>query len=148
MRACSLKRDSAALSNRCRHGISFATARNVSCVQTGPRRDGKPKEEIQMSLIKTALAACGVSLALMSGAAAQNVEAWDLKERNAYVVMLDGKTMTMRLSDKSVALLMRTAKPVPRGTAFIMSNGQLYMVNARKMMFDRAGNPMAMGGGG
>jgi hypothetical protein len=43
---------------------------------------------------------------------------------------------------------MQSAKRVPRGTAFIMSNGQLYMVNARRMMFDRAGNPMAMGGGG
>ena len=101
-----------------------------------------------MSFIKTALAASGVSLALLSGAAAQNPEPWTLAERNAYVVMLDGKTMTMRLSDKSVALLMRNAKRVPRGTAFITSNGQLYMVNARKMMFDREGNPMAMGGGG
>jgi hypothetical protein len=101
-----------------------------------------------MSLIKTALAAAGISLALASGAAAQNPEPWDLKERTAHVVMLDGKTMTMRLSERSVGLLMQSAKRVPRGTAFIMSNGQLYMVNARRMMFDRAGNPMAMGGGG
>ena len=101
-----------------------------------------------MFSIKTALAAAGVALALMSGAAAQNVEPWDLKERNAYLVMLDGRTMSMRLSDRSAALLMRSAKRVPRGTAFIMRNGQLYMVDARRMMFDRAGNPMAMGGGG
>lgn len=100
-----------------------------------------------MSIIKTALAATTISLALLSGASAQNVEAWDLRERMAYVVTPDGKTMAMRLNDKSVALLMRTAKPVPKGTAFLMSNGQLYMVNARKMMFDREGNPMAMGGG-
>jgi hypothetical protein len=105
------------------------------------------KEEIDMFL-KTAIAAAGVSLALVSGAAAQNPEPWDLKERTAYVVMMDGKAMTMRLNEKSVSLLMRSAKPVPRGTAFIMSNGKLYMVNARKMMFDREGNPMAMGGGG
>ena len=101
-----------------------------------------------MSIIKTALAATTISLALLSGASAQNVEAWDLRERMAYVVTPGGKTMTMQLSDRSVSLLMRRAKPVPRGTAFIMSNGQLYMVNARKMMFDREGNPMAMGGGG
>jgi hypothetical protein len=101
-----------------------------------------------MSFLKTALAGAGVSLALASAAAAQNPEPWDLKERTAYVVMLDGKTMTMNLNQRSVSLLMKSAKRVPRGTAFIMSNGQLYMVNARKMMFDRAGNPMAMGGGG
>jgi hypothetical protein len=101
-----------------------------------------------MSFLRTALAAAGISLALASGAAAQNPEPWDLKERTAYVVMLDGKTMTMNLNQRSVALLMKSAKRVPRGTALIMSNGQLYMVNARKMMFDRAGNPMAMGGGG
>ena len=101
-----------------------------------------------MSLIKTAAAACGISLSLLTGALAQNVEPWDLRERNAYVVMLDGKTMVMRLNDRAVGLLMKSAKPVPRGTAFIMSNGRLYMVNARKMMFDREGNPMAMGGGG
>ena len=101
-----------------------------------------------MSFIKTAIATAGISLALASGAAAQNPELWDLKERTAYVVTPSGKTMTMQLNERSVGLLMRSAKPVPRGTAFIMSNGQLYMVNARRMMFDRAGNPMAMGGGG
>jgi hypothetical protein len=101
-----------------------------------------------MSFIKTAIAGAAISMALLSGASAQNPEPWDLRERNAYVVMLDGKTMVMRLNEKSVSLLMRSAKRVPKGTAFIMSNGQLYMVNARKMMFDREGNPMAMGGGG
>jgi hypothetical protein len=101
-----------------------------------------------MSFVKTAIAAGGIALALTSGAAAQNPEPWDLKDRTAYVVMMDGRAMTMRLNDRSVNLLMKSAKRVPRGTAFIMSNGQLYMVNARKMMFDREGNPMAMGGGG
>ena len=100
-----------------------------------------------MSFVKTAIAAGGIALALTSGAAAQNPEPWTLAERNAYLVMMDGRTMTMRLNDRAVGLLMKSAKRVPRGTAFIMSNGQLYMVNARKM-FDREGNPMAMGGGG
>ena len=98
--------------------------------------------------LNTAIAAAGVSLALVTGAAAQNPEPWTLAERNAYLISMTGKTMTMRLNEKAVSLLMKSAKPVPRGTAFIMSNGQLYMVNARKMMFDREGNPMAMGGGG
>ena len=100
-----------------------------------------------MSFVKTAVAAGGIALALTSAAAAQNPEPWTLAERNAYIVMMDGRTMTMRLNDRAAGLLMKSAKPVPRGTAFIMSNGRLYMVNARKM-FDREGNPMAMGGGG
>jgi len=101
-----------------------------------------------MSLIKSALVAGGMSLALMTGALAQGNEPWDIKERTAYVVMMDGTMKTVRLGDKGMAMLMKGAKKVPRGTAFVMSGGQLYMVNARKMMFDRAGNPMAMGGGG
>ena len=48
---------------------------------------------------------------------------------------------TVRLGDKGMAMLMKSAKKVPRGTAFVMSGGQLYMVNASKM-FDRAGNAM------
>ena len=40
-----------------------------------------------------------------------------------------------------LGMLMKGAKKVPRGTAFVMSGGQLYMVNASKM-FDRAGNAM------
>ena len=94
-----------------------------------------------MSLIKSALVAGGMSLALISGAFAQGNEPWDVKERTAYVVMMDGTMKTVRLSDKGMAMLMKSAKRVPRGTAFVMSGGQLYMVNASKM-FDRAGNAM------
>jgi hypothetical protein len=94
-----------------------------------------------MSLIKSALVAGGMSLALMTGALAQGNEPWDIKERTAYVVMMDGTMKTVRLGDKGTTMLMKGAKRVPRGTAFVMSGGQLYMVNASKM-FDRAGNAM------
>ena len=98
-----------------------------------------------MSLVKSALAAGGMSVALIatsvSGAFAQGNEPWDVKERTAYVVMMDGTMKTVRLNDKGTAMLMKNAKRVPRGTAFVMSGGQLYMVNAAKM-FDRAGNAM------
>ena len=97
-----------------------------------------------MSLIKSALVAAGMSL-LATGAFAQGNEPWDLKERTAYVVMMDGTMKTMRVSDKGMAMLMKSAKRVPRGTVFVMSGGQLYMVNASKM-FDRAGNAMFGGG--
>jgi hypothetical protein len=98
-----------------------------------------------MSLVKSALVAGGMSVALLAtgltGAFAQGNDPWDIKERTAYVVMMDGTMKTVRLGDKGMAMLMKGAKKVPRGTAFVMSGGQLYMVNASKM-FDRAGNAM------
>ena len=97
-----------------------------------------------MSFIKTAVVAAGLSLALLTHAAAQNLEPWDIREHSAYVIMMDGKMMRVNLSDKGMATLMKGAKKVPRGTVFVMSGGQLYMVNAAKM-FDKAGNFMAGG---
>ena len=93
-----------------------------------------------MSFIKSALVAGGMTLALMTGALAQ-LDPWDIKERTAHVVMMDGTMKTVRLGDKGMAMLMKSAKRVPRGTVIFMNNGQLYMVNASKM-FDRAGNAM------
>ena len=98
-----------------------------------------------MSFTRTTLAAAGMSLALVTGALAQGLEPWDIRERSAYVVMMDGKMMRVSLGDKGMTMLMKGAKKVPRGTAFVMSGGQLYMVNASKM-FDRAGMP-SFGGG-
>jgi len=98
-----------------------------------------------MSFTKTTLAAAGMSLALVTGALAQGLEPWDIRERSAYVVMMDGKMMRVSLGDKGMTMLMKGAKKVPRGTVFVMSGGQLYMVNASKM-FDRAGMP-SFGGG-
>lgn len=98
-----------------------------------------------MSFAKTALIAGGMSLALLTQAAAQNLEPWDIRERSAYVVMMDGKMMRMSVGDKGMGMLMKGAKKVPRGTVFMMSGGQLYMINASKM-FDKAGMP-SFGGG-
>ena len=98
-----------------------------------------------MSFTKTTLAAAGMTLALVTGALAQGLEPWDIRERSAYVVMMDGKMMRVSLGDKGMTMLMKGAKKVPRGTAFVMSGGQLYMVNASKM-FDKAGMP-SFGGG-
>ena len=102
-----------------------------------------------MSFIKTAVVASGMSLALLTSALAQGagggLEPWDIRDRSAYIVMMDGKMMRMSVGDKGMAMLMKTARKVPRGTVFVMSGGQLYMVNAAKM-FDRAGMP-GFGGG-
>ena len=48
---------------------------------------------------------------------------------------------SMRVGDKSMAMMMRNAKALPRGTVIWQSNGRLYM--ARAGMWDRAGNFMA-----
>ena len=100
-----------------------------------------------MSLIKSAILATGLTLALATGALAQGTgfQPWDLQERQAYVVMMDGTMKSLRVSDKGYGTLMKAAKRVPRGTVFIMSKGSLYMVNAAKM-FDHAGMP-SFGGG-
>src|SRR6185503_19989494 len=98
-----------------------------------------------MSFTKTTLAAAGMSLALVTGALAQGLEPWDIRESSGYVVMMDGKMMHVSLGDEGMTILMKGAKKVPRGTVFVMSGGQLYMVIASKM-FDRAGMP-SFGGG-
>ena len=97
-----------------------------------------------MSFTKTALIAAGMSMVLLTGAVARNLEPWDIREHTAYVITMDGKAMRVSMSDKGMTTLMKGAKRVPRGTVFVMSGGQLYMVNASKM-FDKAGNFMAGG---
>ena len=90
-----------------------------------------------MSFIKSALAAGGMTLALATGAFAQSNDPWDMKDRTAYVVMMDGTMKTTTITDKGMAMLMEKAKKVPRGMVFFMNNGQLYMVSAASM-FDRS----------
>jgi len=91
-------------------------------------------------MLKSALLATGVTAALLAtglSASAQGQDTWDLRERTAYVVMMDGTTRTMAISDRGMAMLTRHARRVPRGMVFFMNNGQLYMTNAAAM-FDRA----------
>jgi hypothetical protein len=94
-----------------------------------------------MSYFKSALVAGGLTLAFITGIAAQGGgDPWDVKDRMAYVFMMDGTTKQVRLGDNGMKTLMATAKKVPRGTAFIMSGGDIYMVDVSKM-FDKAGMP-------
>ncbi len=94
-----------------------------------------------MSVIKSALVAGGMAVALLgtslTGAFAQGNDPWDIKDRTAYVVMMDGTMKSMRISDEGMKMLMKKAKAVPRGMVFFMNNGKLYMVNAASM-FDRS----------
>jgi len=97
-------------------------------------------------MVKSVVVAGGLVLASLTSAFAQGgLEPWDIRDRSAYVVMMDGKMMRVSVGDKGMGMLMKGAKKVPRGTVFMMSGGQLYMVNASKM-FDKAGMP-SFGGG-
>jgi hypothetical protein len=82
--------------------------------------------------------------AMATPALAQDTSPWDLRERNAYVMDMQGKMWSTRVGDKGMAMMMRRARAVPRGTVFFTNNGKLYTASAG--MFDRAGNFQAMGG--
>ena len=95
-----------------------------------------------MSASMKVLAAAAL-VTMATPALAQDTAPWDLRDRNAYVMDMQGKMWLTRVGDKGMAMLMRKAKAVPRGTTFFTSNGRLYMASG---MFDRAGGFMAMGG--
>jgi hypothetical protein len=96
-----------------------------------------------MSVRTNALYAAATVLVMATPAMAQDTSPWDLRERNAYVMDMQGKMWSTRVSDKAMGMMMRKAHAVPRGTVFFQSNGNLYM--ASRGMFDRAGNFMASG---
>src|SRR4051794_27136812 len=96
-------------------------------------------------MLKSAIAAAALTLSFAGTASAIEANSWDLRDRMAYAVMLDGTTNSMDISGKGMTMLMRHARRVPRGTVFFMNNGQLYMSNAARM-FDQAGNAMFSGG--
>ena len=86
-----------------------------------------------MSASLKILAAAAV-LAVATPAMAQDTSPWDLRERNAYVLDMQGKMWSTRVGDKGMAMMTRHARAVPRGTVFFTNNGRLYMANAG--MFD------------
>jgi photosystem II stability/assembly factor-like uncharacterized protein len=92
--------------------------------------------------IKILYAAAAV-LAMATPALAQETSPWDLRDRNAYVLDMQGKMWSTRASGKGWTMMTKSARAVPKGTVFFMNNGQLYM--AHTGMFDRAGNFMAGG---
>ena len=95
-----------------------------------------------MSALKTLYAAAAL-LALATPAFAQDASPWDLRERNAYVLDMQGKMWSKPMNTAGWTMAVKHARAVPRGTVFFMNNGSLYM--ASRGMFDRAGNYMAGG---
>lgn len=98
-----------------------------------------------MSPIRKTLCAAAAVFAIATPALAQDASPWDLRERNAYVLDMQGKMWsTGRMSTEAWTRMVRRAKPVRHGTVLFMHNGRLYM--AQSGMFDRAGNFMTGGG--
>jgi len=92
---------------------------------------------------RTKIFCAAALLAVATPAFAQEASPWDLRDRNAYVLDMQGKMWSKPISTKGWTMMTRSARAVPKGTVFFMQNGQLYM--ARAGMFDRAGNFMAGG---
>ena len=93
--------------------------------------------------MNTFLAAAVVAVMATPAMAQGETSPWNLAERNAYVMDMQGKMWSTRVSDRGMTMMMRNAKALPRGTVIWQSNGRLYM--ARAGLWDRAGNFMAGG---
>ena len=94
-----------------------------------------------MSASMKVLAAAAL-VTMATPALAQDTAPWDLRDRNAYVMDMQGKMWSTRVGDKGMSMMVRNARAVPRGTVFFTNNGKLYMASAG--MFDRAGGFVAM----
>ena len=85
-----------------------------------------------MSVRMNALYAAATMLALATPAMAQETSPWDLRERNAYVLDMQGKMWSTRVSDKAMCMMMRKRQGgAARHGVLHQSNGQLYMASRR-----------------
>ena len=82
------------------------------------------------------LYAAAIMLLFATPAFAQQGSPWEIQEGNAHVVDMQGKMKVMQPSDKTMAMLKKRARPVPKGMIFFMNNGQLYMMQGSKSLFD------------
>jgi hypothetical protein len=92
---------------------------------------------------RTKILCAAAMLAIATPALAQEASPWDLRDRNAYVLDMQGKMWSKPMTTAQWNMAVKQARAIPRGTVFFMNNGQLYM--ASRGMFDRAGNFMAGG---
>ena len=92
---------------------------------------------------RTKILCAAAMLAMATPAFAQDASPWDLRDRNAYVLDMQGKMWSMQMTTTGWNMAAKSARAVPRGTVFFMNNGRLYMTS--RAMFDRAGNYMAGG---
>ena len=78
-----------------------------------------------MPVLTRTLCAATIAFAVTTSAFAQQVDPWNLQEGKTYVVDMQGK---MKVKKR--------AKPVPKGMVFFMNNGQLYMMQGNRSLFE------------
>ena len=96
-----------------------------------------------MSARMYAFGAAALAAVMATPAMALESAPWNLAERNAYVLDMQGKMWSTPVSARGMAMMTRNARALPRGTVIWQSNGRLYM--ARAGLWDRNGNFMAGG---
>ena len=81
-----------------------------------------------MKTLKPAMFALLAAMAFTAPALAQGAEGGMIRENEFRVVMANGQTKTAMMTDaKTMAEIMKTAKPVAAGQIFFMHNGKLMM---------------------
>jgi hypothetical protein len=89
-----------------------------------------------MPIFTRTLCAATVAFAVATPALAQQGDTWNLQEGKAYVVDMQGKMKVMQPKDQGMALMKKRAKPVRKGMIFFMNNGQLYMMQGTRSLFE------------
>jgi hypothetical protein len=82
------------------------------------------------------LSAAVITFAAATPAFAQNAVPWEMKPGEVHVVDMQGRMRMIPVNDKGMmTALMRRARRVPRGMAFFINNGVLYMTQAPRSLF-------------
>jgi Flp pilus assembly protein TadD len=89
-----------------------------------------------MPVLTRTLCAAAIAFAIAAPAFAQQGDSWDMQEGKAYVVDMQGKMKMMQPKDPGMAMMKKRGKPVPKGMVFFMSNGQLYMMQGNRSLFE------------
>lgn len=96
-----------------------------------------------MNIFKPALVVCGLAVASVAVFAADG----GMDDGVAWIINPGGRYTNGKLSDKGMAEMMKTAKPVTGGVAIFMSKGKLYMVDDPKgSLYDMSRDMMLHGG--
>ena len=89
-----------------------------------------------MPVLTRILCATMMTFAVATSAFAQQGDPWNLQEGKAYVVDMQGKMKVMQPKDQGLARFFISAMPVPKGMVFFMNNGQLYMMQGNRSLFE------------
>jgi hypothetical protein len=84
-----------------------------------------------MPVFTWTLCAVTLAVAVATSASAQQGDPWTQQERKPYVADMQGNMKMMQPKDRG-----KRAKPVPKGMVFFKNNGQLYMMEGNRSLFE------------